>query len=216
VPAGDEQAGAAPAGIDLVPRMFGKINARFPGTRLAFTEYNHGGGDHISGAVAQADTLGIFGRTGVYAATYWPLIANDSYTYGAFRLYRSYDGAGGAFGDTSVSAVSSTWSKVSAHASLDAGHPEKLFVVVINRDTVPHTVALKLNHTQTLSTYAAYQIAEPVQVTGNSVIPKVITGGSLTGSNSGVLQLCPGGVTGCGSNNTQVPPMSATLLVLQP
>ena len=217
VTAGDGQPGVAPVGVDLVPRMLGKIAARFPGTRLAITEYDHGGADHISGAVAQADTLGIFGRSGVYAASHWPegtVNNNQHYVFGAYRLYRNYDGAGGVFGDTSISAVSSDWSKVSAHASFHAGHPEKVFVVVLNRDTVPRTVALKLNHTQTLSTYTAYQIAEPVQVTGNSVIPKALGSQSLSATNAATLNLCSSGVTGC-VTTTSVPPMSATLLVLQ-
>ena len=36
--------------IRLLPRLREKIDAHYPGTRLAITEYNYGGGDHISGA----------------------------------------------------------------------------------------------------------------------------------------------------------------------
>ena len=35
------------------------------------TEYNFGAGDHISGGLAQADVLGIFGREGLYLGNYW-------------------------------------------------------------------------------------------------------------------------------------------------
>ena len=59
--------------IRLLPRMREKIAAHYPGTLLAITEYNYGGGDHVSGAVAQADVLGIFGREDVFAATLWDL-----------------------------------------------------------------------------------------------------------------------------------------------
>ncbi len=48
-----------------------RIAARYPGTKLAMTEYNFGAGDHISGGLAQADVLGIFGREGLYLANYW-------------------------------------------------------------------------------------------------------------------------------------------------
>jgi hypothetical protein len=161
-------------GIDLVPVMINKIAAKNPGTKLGLTEYNHGGGDHISGAIAQADTLGIFGRTGVYAATYWALINSDIYTYGAFKLYRSYDGAGARFGDTSVSALSSDLSKVSAHAAVDSANPGRVTTVLINRDTASHTVKVLWNGLGcTVTTSALWQIAEPVlKASDGSVTPK--------------------------------------------
>ena len=64
--------------IRLLPRMREKIAAHYPGTRLAITEYNYGGGDHVSGGVAQADVLGIFGREDVFAATLWDLQGGDA------------------------------------------------------------------------------------------------------------------------------------------
>ncbi|HMP07701.1 MAG TPA: glycoside hydrolase family 44 protein, partial [Lacipirellulaceae bacterium] len=68
-----------------------------PGTKIAITEYNYGGGRHISGGVAQADVLGIFGREGVFAATLWPLAsgAQSQFTAGAFKMYLDYDGPAG-------------------------------------------------------------------------------------------------------------------------
>jgi Glycoside hydrolase family 44 len=226
VPSGDEQPGTSPAGIDLVPRMMAKIAARYPGTKLAFTEYDQGGGDHISGAVAQADVLGIFGRTGVYAASQWPEGNpgnTQKYIFGAFNLLRNYDGAGGKFGDTSVSATSSDWSKISVHASVNSGSggPDysKVYVLILNRDTVAHTVGLVLNNVQTaiLTSYDYYQVAEPVQTSGSAVVPKVYPAGSqsILSSNAANLAVCSAGATGCSSgNSTGVPPMSATLLVL--
>src|SRR5262249_52918178 len=53
--------------IFLLPRLFTKIQANYPGTKLSFSEYNYGGGTHISGGIAQADVLGVFGREGVFA-----------------------------------------------------------------------------------------------------------------------------------------------------
>ena len=57
--------------IRLIPWLQERIDANYPGTKLAMTEYNYGVGDHISGGLAQADVLGVFGREGVYLATYW-------------------------------------------------------------------------------------------------------------------------------------------------
>ena len=44
---------------------------RYPGTKLAITEYNWGNDDGISSALAQAEALAIFGREGVDLATRW-------------------------------------------------------------------------------------------------------------------------------------------------
>ena len=77
-----------------------KIAAQYPGTRLAITEYNYGGGEHISGAIAQADVLGIFGREQVFAAALWDLGGGSRFIDAAFAAYCNYDGALGRFGDT--------------------------------------------------------------------------------------------------------------------
>ena len=95
--------------IALLPRTQAKIAPHYPGTKLAFTEWNYGGGEHISGAIATADVLGIFGREEVGLATLWLLRppARESFTWPASARHRNFDGAGGAFGDTSVSATTS-------------------------------------------------------------------------------------------------------------
>src|SRR3712207_3028879 len=82
------------------------VNTYYPGTKLAITEYNWGALDHINGALAQADVLGIFGREGLDLATLWAPPADNQPGAFAFRLYRNYDGLGKAFGETSVKATS--------------------------------------------------------------------------------------------------------------
>src|SRR5262249_19719524 len=57
--------------VDLVPRLKSWVNASYPGTRTAVTEYNWGAEGHINGATTQADILGIFGREGLDLATRW-------------------------------------------------------------------------------------------------------------------------------------------------
>ena len=52
----------------IIPRLRDKLDEHYPGTKLAFMEYSFGGGDDITGAIAEADALGIFAREGVYAA----------------------------------------------------------------------------------------------------------------------------------------------------
>ena len=85
--------------VKLIPRMKEWVTANYPGTKLAITEYNWGALDHINGALAQADVLGIFGREGLDLATLWgPPTANQPGAY-AFRMYRNYDGQHHTFGD---------------------------------------------------------------------------------------------------------------------
>jgi hypothetical protein len=113
--------------VRLIPRMRDWVNAHYPGTKLALTEYNWGGLEHINGALAQADILGIFGREGLDLATLWNYPdTNTNLGYEnsetqpgayAFRLYRNYDGAGGKFGDVSVSAASADQSQLAIYAA---------------------------------------------------------------------------------------------------
>ena len=44
-----------------------KIAAHYPGTKLSISEYNYGAGGDISGGIAQADVLGVFGREGLFS-----------------------------------------------------------------------------------------------------------------------------------------------------
>ena len=88
--------------IQLLTWVKQKIDQRYPGTKLAFTEYDYGSGDHVSGGLAQADVLGIFGKYGVFMSNYWGDL--KTYNKAAFKLYRNYDGKNGSFGDTAVSA----------------------------------------------------------------------------------------------------------------
>src|SRR4029078_11004530 len=65
--------------IRLLPRLREKIAAHYPGTPVAITEYNYGGGGDGSGALAEADVLGIFGREGVFAAALWDLAGSHAF-----------------------------------------------------------------------------------------------------------------------------------------
>lgn len=118
--------------VRLVPRMKELVAANYPGTKTAITEYNWGALDHINGALAQADILGIFGREGLDLATLWaPPDADDPGAY-AFRMYRNYDGAGARFGDTSVRATSTDQEKLSVYAA-ERERDGALTVMVINK-----------------------------------------------------------------------------------
>jgi hypothetical protein len=133
--------------IALIPWLTEKIDRLYPGTELAITEYYFGGSDHISGAIAQADFLGIAGREGVYAACLWPMTdIGGSYIESAFDMYLNYDGRGSHFGDTSVIATTTDIEATSVYASIDSTDPDRLVIMAINK-TDGWTEALVNMHT---------------------------------------------------------------------
>jgi len=118
--------------VRLIPRMREWVASYYPGTKLAISEYNWGALDHINGALAQADVLGIFGREGLDLAFLWaPLTVNDPFAF-AFRLYRNYDGTGSTFGDTSVRATSTDQNKLAIYAA-QRSSDNALTILVINK-----------------------------------------------------------------------------------
>jgi hypothetical protein len=151
----------AMAPIRLIPRIKEKIAANYPGTKLAFTEWHFGGGAHISGAIATADVLGIFGREGVDMATIWWLNPDDKFTEAGLQAFRNYDGAGAAFGSTSIEATTSNVGIATVYASLDP-----FVIVVINKDKADKSAAIKITHGTSFKTAKVYTVtaanAKPV------------------------------------------------------
>ncbi|HUQ12587.1 MAG TPA: glycoside hydrolase family 44 protein [Steroidobacteraceae bacterium] len=144
--------------IRLIPRLRDKIAAHYPGTRLAITEYNYGGANDISGAIAQADVLGIFGREGLFAANLWRLSNNNNFLYGAFEMFRNYDGANGSFGDTSIRATSSDVAGASVYASVNTGNAGRMVVVAINKNDTPLTAGFAVAHGTRFHTAQLYRL----------------------------------------------------------
>lgn len=128
--------------IQILPRLQAKVAAKNPGTKLAITEYHNGGGRHIAGTIAQADNLGVFGAQGLYAATHWPLIADQPYVMAGFRAFRNFDGVHSHFGDVSVQSTSSDPSKVMVYVSTDSTRAGRVVMVAINRSTSEQVVAV--------------------------------------------------------------------------
>ena len=166
-------------GINLLPRLMGKITANYPGTKLAMTEYNYGGANHISGAIAQADVLGIFGREGLYAATLWPLESNNSFIYGGFEIFRNYDGTNGSFGDTSIRATNSDPVNTSVYASVDAGNAARMVVVAINKTGGVLTAGIAVTHATQFHTAQVYALTS-----ANSVPQRMLPDINITLTNA--------------------------------
>lgn len=166
------------APLQLIPTVRAQIAAHYPGTGIAFTEYYYGGGAHISGALAQADVLGIFGREGVHTAALWPMSSTIPFISAAFSMFRSFDGAGGAFGDTSVQANNPSPANYSVYASVDAANPGRMVLVVINKQSTAKTAVLNVTHGTSFSRAQVFQLtsASPNPMRGNDV---AVTGNSL-------------------------------------
>jgi len=131
--------------VRLVPRMHDWVNTNYPGTRLAVSEYNWGALDHINGALAQADVLGIFGREGLDLATLWdPPTTNQPGAF-AFRMYLNYDGMRGRFGDISIASGSTDQAQLAIYAA-QSSTSGALTLMIINKGSVAVTSAVALAH----------------------------------------------------------------------
>lgn len=124
-----------PGPILLLPRLMASIQKYYPGTKLAITEYNYGEANHITGALAGVDYLGILGREQIYAASFWQLAEKPTALKMAFQLYRNFDGNFSTFPSTSVYTKSSDDENSSVYAGINSQNG-KMHVIVINKSSV--------------------------------------------------------------------------------
>jgi hypothetical protein len=160
--------------IRLLPDMNERIAENYPGTQLAITEWNYGGGQHISGALATADALGVFGREGVGMACLWELNGDERYTYAAFKAFRNFDGSGGAFEDISIRAQSSDVATATVYASVDAVDPSKVVIIAINKANTARTAGITLRHVRRFNSAQVYTVTAgggPAPVPAGSISP---------------------------------------------
>jgi hypothetical protein len=181
--------------IRLIPRMKEKIAASYPGTRLAFTEYNYGGGRDVSGAIAEADVLGIFGREDVFAANVWGSDPDQTFLQAGLYAFVNYDGQGGRFGDTSVAASTSNAEATSVYASVDAGRDDRVVVVALNKSTGAVNAEIAIAHPRTLGTSRTFQVT--------AATPALVDGASPSAASTNLYRL-------------KLPPSSVTTVVLSP
>lgn len=162
--------------IKLIPRMKSWVNTYYPNTKIGITEYNWGAEDHINGATAQADILGIFGREGLDLATRWTTPSTGSVSFKAMKMFRNYDGLGKGFGDISVSASAPTPDDVSAFAAVRSSD-NAMTVMVVNK------IATGVTTTVNLANFPAGPAAQVWQLTSANQISRVadatVSGGSL-------------------------------------
>ncbi|HLJ50969.1 MAG TPA: glycoside hydrolase family 44 protein [Bryobacteraceae bacterium] len=183
----DTDKNGAPVAPQFIPRLRSMVDQYYPGTKVSLTEYNWGALDDINGALAQADLLGIFGREGLDLATLWgPPKPTDPGAF-AFKIFRNYDGIGGAFGDTSVQASSADQAQLAVYAALRSD--AALTAVVVNKTGNDLSSTLSLANYDADSAAHVWQysaakldsiVAQPDITVADGVISAVFPANSIT------------------------------------
>jgi PKD repeat protein len=151
--------------VKLVPRMKEWVSAYYPGTKTAITEYNWGAEGSMSGATAQADVLGIFGREGLDLAARWTTPAAGSPAYDAIKIYRNYDGNRSTFGETSVAATGPNPDTVAAFAAERIGDGALTVMVIVKSLTGTTATTLALSSFNPGAAAQAWQLKAGGHVT---------------------------------------------------
>jgi len=115
--------------VAIIPHLQHSINKYYPNTKIAITEYDYGADNHISGAIAEAKALGIFGKYNIFLATRWSGFNN--FVKSAFDLYLNYDGNGGKVGTFSVPALSSDTTSA-IFATLEESDTLNIHLIITN------------------------------------------------------------------------------------
>jgi len=160
--------------MTLIPRLQAAVSQYYPGTKIAFTEYDYGGGGDISGGIAQADFLGVLTKYPNMLASIWDVGAGDQYLTCAFNFYLNYDGAGTHFGDTSVYANSGNVPEATVYAAKDSANPNHLNVIVLNKDySNNNTASVTLSNLggASISSIRAFRFDSAISVITASTAP---------------------------------------------
>jgi hypothetical protein len=117
----------------LIPRAKKWIEEYYPGTKLGITEYNWGAEADMSGAIALADSLGIFAEQKLDLACYWTWPPPKTKTELAFRLFRNVDGKHTKFPnsllETKIQLTSLSQKLTSNFCLIILNYPETLYTI---------------------------------------------------------------------------------------
>jgi hypothetical protein len=170
--------------IALLPRLKKQIADHYPGTKLAIAEWNYGADAHISGGIATADALGIFGRESVDLACNWYANPDFYFRDGAYQIFGNYDSKGSHFGDTSVGASAADVSVSSIYAAKDSADAQRLTIVAINKDTAPHVAKISIKGDTMYKSALVYVLSAAAQDTYNKAAhPQLATSVTTTTAN---------------------------------
>ena len=131
--------------VELILRLKRWVAQNYPGLKVGITEYNWGGEEDISGALALADILGIFGREGLDMACYWTYPPDGSPAAAAYALYRNADGHGAAFGNSRLDVMwtgpASLHDQLSVYAARDEA-AKVVTLMVVNKSALSQTLQI--------------------------------------------------------------------------
>ena len=152
-----------------IPRMRAILNATYPGTKFAMTEWSaeFAGLADFSTALGDADAYGILGRERVDLSTRWvaPDPANPNYL--TLKLYRNYDGAHHGFEAVSVSAAhDADPSLFSSYAAVNATGTS-MTLLLVNKDPNNAVTAAVATNGFTPGQVTAYTLSSASQ---NSIV----------------------------------------------
>lgn len=162
--------------VRLIPRLKEWVDRYDPLTPIGLTEYNWGAENHMNGATAQADVLGILGREGIDMATLWVTPATNSPMYNAVKMYRNYDGAKSTFGDISVRATAPNPDNVAAFASIRSTDGAMTIMLVNKQLYSTATVALNIANYTPTGAARRYQLTS----SGISRVTDIAAGSNIT------------------------------------
>jgi len=170
--------------IALIPRLKKQIADHYAGTKLAFAEWNYGADADISGGIATADVLGIFGRESVDLACNWLANPDSYFRDGAYQIFGNYDSKGAHFGDTSVNATPADVALTSIYAAKDSADAKRLTIVAINKDTAPHLAKISIKGDTKYKSAVVYVLSAAAQDTYNKTAhPQLAAAATTTTDN---------------------------------
>lgn len=142
----------------IITRLKARIAAAYPGTKIGVTEYNPGGRNHIASGLGVADSLGVFQRTGVDIAAFWPVGSATAlqYAYGGLKLLRNADGNGLAYAQTDVRVEHPEVVESSVYAGSD--DTKRVTVLVINKTNATRTFGVRAFNADRLTAVDVYRI----------------------------------------------------------
>lgn len=171
--------------VKLLPRLRDMIDESWPGLDLVIGEYSFGGEEHISGAIALAESLGQFGRYGVSEAYYWTYPKENSPAFWAFRAFTNYDGKGAAFGNEALAVEAPA--DTSLFASWADGRKKVVAVLVNPQPNQAVSASVTFDKCKELKKPRAFTLDESTD--------RLVESKAFADGNAAVVKLAPYSVT---------------------
>lgn len=118
--------------VKLIPRMKGWIEQCYPGTKLAIGEWSFGAEGDISGGLAAAEALGVYGREGVDIACFWTRPKLFTPAASAFQLFRRPEAGQSGFGETACQSTYTNDDRIAVFSAVEK-KTGALTLVLINK-----------------------------------------------------------------------------------